>query len=213
MYQEFFGLRELPFESTPNPDFLFLTPRHREALTNLEVGVQARKGVTLMIGDYGTGKTTLARSLLQGLSRTGAYYCYVSNPTLKRDEFIEMLAAGFRLSPTARVSKTALLTEMEVALKRCAEAGGLAALILDEAQSLSDELLDEVRLLVNIETASTKLLPLVLIGHASLADRLNQPHWRQLKQRVSLRCDLQPLDLYQTAQDERAIFSSRPQGV
>jgi general secretion pathway protein A len=199
MYQEFFGLRELPFELTPNPEFLFLTPQHREALSNLELAVQARKGVTVLTGDYGTGKSTIARALLQGLDRAGAYYAYVNNPTLKRDEFIELLANSFHLSSGAKMSKTALLKEMEEALRSRADAGGLTALVVDEAQSLSDELLEEVRLLVNIETESTKLLPVILIGHPSLAERLNQPQWRQLKQRVSLRCDLQPLDLNQTA--------------
>lgn len=199
MYLEHYGLRELPFELTPNPAFLYFTPGHREALSNLQHGVQARKGLTLLIGQAGTGKTTLLRTLARGLEKAGACFFCVSHPTLTRKEFAELLAHGFGLSPQATASKAALLVEMQQALKARMDAGRLAALVVDEAQGLSDDLLEEVRLLANIETDAVKLLPIVLAGQPSLADRLNTPALWQLKQRVSLRCDLQPLKLRETA--------------
>ena len=133
MYEDFYGLRELPFELTPNPKFLFLTPEHREALSNLQHGVQARKSMTVLIGEPGTGKTTLVRALIGGLQNARAYFVYLNNPKLKREEFFELLATGFGLSPGATASKATLLKELEHALKTHAVSGRLAALIVDEA--------------------------------------------------------------------------------
>jgi type II secretory pathway predicted ATPase ExeA len=190
MYQHFFGLQELPFELTPNPRYLYLTAGHREALANLRYGLSAAKPVTVLIGEAGTGKTTLIRAALDSAECRQVRCLHLTNPTLTRDEFVETLARSFGLSDEAASSKASLLRELERQLRERRERGEITALIVDEAQRLSDELFEEVRLLANIETATDKLLPLVLAGQPELADRLNQPGLRQLKQRVALRCQL-----------------------
>jgi general secretion pathway protein A len=200
MYEAFFGLRERPFDLTPNPRFLLLTTKHREALSNLQYGLASRRGITLLIGEAGTGKTTLVRSVVGDLEGKGALIAYLNNPTLSRNEFCEFLAASYRLSSRARSSKTALLEEMSRVLGERHAAGLLTGLVIDEAQSLPLDLLEEVRLLANIETATDKLLPLVLAGQPELAERLNHPSLRQLKQRVALRCQLGPLDARETGE-------------
>ncbi|MBA2413719.1 MAG: AAA family ATPase [Burkholderiaceae bacterium] len=199
MYQDYYGLRDLPFELTPNPKFLFLSRRHSEALSNLEYGLSSAKPVTLLIGEAGTGKTTLLRTALESDRCREVRCVYLNNPALTRAEFVETLARRFDLSPRASESKAALLAELEGTLRERRAAGVITALIVDEAQSLTVELLEEVRLLANIETTTEKLLPLVLAGQPELADRLNDPALRQLKQRVALRCDLTTFDLSETA--------------
>jgi general secretion pathway protein A len=198
MYESYYGLRELPFELTANPRYLFLTARHREALSNLQYGISGRRGVTLLVGEAGTGKTTLVRAALE--SEAGQTHCvYMSNPALTREEFIEFLARAFALSDRAAASKTALLYELEPVLRARKDQGLRTALFVDEAQALPTYLLEEVRLLANIETDTEKLLSVVLAGQLQLSHRLNEPELRQLKQRVALRCDLLPLDLRETA--------------
>jgi general secretion pathway protein A len=199
MYQDFYGLRELPFELTPNPKYLFLTPRHREALSTLEYGLSTAKGITVLIGEAGTGKTTLLHAALASEECRHVDCVYLLNPTLTRDEFVEMLSVRFGLSAHASRSKAALLTELEAVLYERRQAGRVTALLIDEAQSLSDELLEEIRLLANTETATDKLLPLVLAGQPELRDRLNESNLRQLKQRVTLRCEIAPLSRQETA--------------
>lgn len=194
MYESFYGLRERPFELTPNPRFLFMTPRHREALTTLEYGLTARNGIALLVGDAGTGKTTLVHAALQSQRVQQGLAVYLNNPSLTRAEFIEFLAAGFGLSGDAARSKTRCLSDLTELLVRRHTEGGKTALVIDEAQGLPDELLEEIRLLANIESASEKLLSIVLAGQPELAVRLSQPCLRQLKQRIGLRCALAPLD-------------------
>jgi len=207
MYEPFFGLRELPFELTPNPEYLFLSARHREVLCNLQYGITARRGITVLIGDAGTGKTTLVHAALGIVQQGDARCVYLNNPTLTRAEFVEFLASEFGLSPEAQRSKSAFLRELERLLRERLASGVVSALLIDEAQSLPYELLEETRLLANMETAVEKLLPVVLAGQPELADRLNEPSLRQLKQRVALRCNLAPLDLADTA----AYIASRLQ--
>ena len=199
MYESFYGLRERPFELTPNPRFLYMTPRHREALTTLEYGLMARTGIALLVGDAGTGKTTLVHAALQAQRSEKGLAVYLNNPSLTRQEFIEFLAAGFGLSPDAARSKTRCLTELTDLLVARHAAGAMTALVIDEAQCLPDELLEEVRLLANIESASEKLLSIVLAGQPEVGARLSQPSLRQLKQRIGLRCALAPLDLKATS--------------
>ena len=203
MYEQFFGLRERPFELTPNPRYLLLTARHKEALSNLEYGVAARRGLTVLTGEAGTGKTTLVR---RAVGRTWAaraerpgVYLTISNPTLTRAEFVEYLATSLGLSPHAASSKAGFLIEIERTLLGYQREGMRVALVVDEAQSMPDELLEEIRLLANIETDTEKLLPILLVGQPELADRLNEPGLRQLKQRIALRCRLEPLELAETA--------------
>jgi general secretion pathway protein A len=200
MYEAFYGLRERPFDLTPNPRFLLLTGRHREALSNLHYGLTSRRGLTLLVGEAGTGKTTLVRAAIEQFEKQGARLAYLNNPTLTRDEFYEFVTAAFDLPPEAAQSKVRLLRELESRLVEHRAAGRMTALIIDEVQALPDELLEEVRLLANLETPSEKLLPIVLSGQPELADRLNKPSLRQLKQRVALRCELTALDARETAE-------------
>lgn len=199
LYAPFFGLRDAPFDLTPNPKFLFLTGRQREALSNLRYALSSAKGFTLILGDAGTGKTTLVRTALAMTGDTPSRYVLLNNPTLNRQEFYEFLAHELGLGPTAATSKSRFLLELQDQVTRRAAAGGITGLIVDEAQSLPHELLEEIRLLGNIETSTTKLLNIVLCGQPELADRLNESSLRQLKQRVALRCDLAPLTLAETA--------------
>src|SRR5262245_1708018 len=213
MYESFFGIEAQPFDVTPNPKYLLDTPTHREALHMLEYGVRARKGIILLLGDAGTGKTTLLRKALalrlfasaEASEGQGdgdgqpAEYVYIKNPRLATDELFEQLASGFKLPATAILSKPRFLKLLEDALVASHVAGRSPALIVDEAQALSDELVEELRLLANIESDDTKLLPLILAGQPELADRLNQHQLRQFKQRITLRCELRAFRLPETA--------------
>lgn len=199
LYGPFYGLNEAPFDLTPNPRFLFLTARQREALSNLQYALASSKGFTLILGEAGTGKTTLVRTAMASIGDTPSRYVLVNNPTLGRREFYEFLAHEFRLSEAAAASKTRFLAELQRDVEARAAAGGLTGLIIDEAQSMPHELLEEIRLLGNIETTTSKLLNIVLCGQPELADRLNETSLRQLKQRVALRCELRPLSLKEAA--------------
>jgi general secretion pathway protein A len=195
MYESYYGLNERPFDLSPDPRFLFLSSGHREALAHLQYGLSGRPGVTLLIGEAGTGKTTLVRAALQSSAGAGAQYVHLSNPTLTRQEFLQYLASGFGFTSDAAQSKTALLRELETAIALHEKDNGVLALIVDEAQSLPHGLLEEIRLLTNLESPSGRSVAVVLIGQPELAARLNDPSLRQLKQRVALRCQLSTLDL------------------
>ena len=199
MYQEFFNLQELPFELTPNPKYLYLTSHHREALSNLLYGLSSTKTITALIGEAGTGKTTLLHAALTSDRCKNVGCVYLGNPALTRDEFIEVLAYRFELSSRAQKSKAALLGELETALRDRRDRGMISALVIDEAQSMSTDLLEEIRLLANIETRHEKLLPLVLAGQPELRQRLNESALRQLKQRITLRCELPAFTVEETA--------------
>jgi general secretion pathway protein A len=199
VYEEFYGLHRRPFDLTPDSRFLYLTPQHSEALAHLEYAFIGRKGITVLVGEAGTGKTTLLRAALERVRDTNVKCAQVSNPTLKRDEFYELVAAELGLSAWAGRSKAQFLIELNLLVRAQLDAGGITALIIDEAQSMSFELLEEIRLLANIESETEKLLQVILIGQPELAGRLNAPELRQLKQRVALRCTLTPLALRETA--------------
>ena len=192
MYRPFYGLRERPFDLTPNPRFMILTDAHREALSNLDYGIASRKGMTLLIGEAGTGKTTVLRAALERQSER-VHCVYLQNPALTRPEFVEMLAMRFDLGSDAARSKTTLLVRLEQLLKERRQRDESTVLVVDEAQSLPFDLLEEIRLLVNIETNEEKLLSVVLAGQPELAALLNRAELRQLKQRIALRCELRPL--------------------
>jgi general secretion pathway protein A len=197
MYQEFYGLRSRPFDLTPDPRFLLMTPKHREALSTLQYAISGHKGVALLVGEAGTGKTTLIHAALE--TRSDGLPLLLSNPALTRAEFLEFLAEGFNLPADAATSKTRCLSALTRVLKERQAAGSMAALIIDEAQCLPDELLEEVRLLSNIEMPNEKLLSIILVGQPEIAERLNRPGQRQIKQRVGLRSTLSPLDAAETA--------------
>jgi general secretion pathway protein A len=199
MYERFYGFREAPFELTSNPRFLFLTAQHREALVNLEYGLSSAKPITLLIGEAGTGKSTLLRAALESDMCRRVSCVFLDNPILTRAEFLETLGSRFQLGAGAEKSKARLLGNLESAIRRRHSRKEITALVIDEAQALPDDILEEIRLLANMETPNQKLLPVVLAGQPELAERLNQPGLRQLKQRIALRCELKPLDLSDTA--------------
>jgi general secretion pathway protein A len=199
VYESFFGLGGLPFQLVPDPRYLFLSAHHREALSNLQYGLATAKPVTVLLGEAGTGKTTLLRSAFESDGCRHVHSVYVNNPTLTRDEFVTFLANRFGLSPEAAQSKATFLQELETLLIARQERGEITALVVDEAQCLSKALLEEIRLLANVETATEKLLPLVLVGQPELGLRLNEPGLRQFKQRIALRCEITPFDLRDTA--------------
>jgi general secretion pathway protein A len=198
MYERFYGLSDRPFDLTANPKFLFLSSKHEEALSVLLYALRAQKGVTLLIGEAGTGKSTLLRAALEAGRVPECRAVYLHNPSLSRNEFFEWLTAAIGLPREAATSKPKFLELFEAALRDRQHQGLASAIVIDEAQSLPDELLEELRLLANLETATRKLVSLVLTGQPELAVRLNQPHLRQLKQRVALRCVLAPLTREET---------------
>jgi len=198
MYEQYYGLRERPFDLSPNPRFLCFTPQHTEALTHLQYGLSGRPGITMLVGEAGTGKTTLIRAALRS-SASSSTIVHLSNPTLRREEFFDYLACGFGFTGEAGRSKVQFLRELEAALVHDTNDRHVLALVVDEAQSVPYDLLEEIRLLTNVETASGRSLALALVGQPELAGRLDEPRLRQLKQRVVLRCELTPLSLKETA--------------
>ncbi len=199
MYETFYGLRERPFELTPNPRFLFVTPRHREALINLEFGIARRKGIVVLVGEPGTGKTTVIRALMAKRREVQTKYVYLNHAIRTPAEFRQFVARSFDLSRPAEGSNTYLIQELTDRLLGYRQKTIAVAFIVDEAQSLPDELLEQIRLLTNVETTEDKLLTLALVGQPKLADRLNDEAWKQLKQRIELRSTLTPFDLHETA--------------
>lgn len=197
MYKQFFGLTKNPFEISPDPFFYHATPRHNEALANLHYGVGRRKGFIVITGEVGTGKTLLVRCLLAELRKNNIAFGYVFNPLLSTTEFLQYIMADLGLQYTGR-SKTEMLLDLNRFLIQRHARGLITALVVDEAQALRPELLEEIRLLTNLETSQQKLLQIVLMGQPELEGTLDSPGLRQLKQRVSLRCQLLPLDEEQT---------------
>jgi general secretion pathway protein A len=197
MYEAYYGLREKPFNLTPDPKFIYFTEKHCESLANLVYGIRERKGFLVLSGEVGTGKTTLVNALLDTLDRTGVLSAFVFNPMLTCTEFFEYLLADLNLKADAR-SKSQVLMKLNSLLLERYRTGQITVLIVDEAQNLSAELLEEIRLLTNLETATEKLLQIILVGQPELSLKLNSPELRQLKQRVGLRCTLDPLSLYET---------------
>ncbi len=190
MYPPVYGLAELPFELTADPRYLCLTKRQREALSVLQYGLISSRSLTLLIGEPGTGKTMLLQAALASDRCRHVHAVYLNNPTMQPDEFIRLLAMRFNLGHDAGTSKALFLDRFDQYLRNQRLMGEISALVIDEAQAISAELLDEIRLLTNIEESSVKLLPLVLAGQPGLGDRLEEPALEQVKQRVSLRCDL-----------------------
>src|SRR5262245_6550397 len=198
MYERFFGFRERPFDLTPDPRYVVLTETHREAISNIEYAIATRKAITLIIGEAGSGKTSVIRAAIER-QPAPANCVHLSSPALTRSEFVEMLAARFALRDRARKSKTVLLLELEALLRRRYSANQITVLIVDEAQGLPAALLEEIRLLANMETNNEKLLPVIMVGQPALMRQLDDPTLSQLKQRVALRCELRPLTLQETA--------------
>ncbi len=192
MYNAFFGFTESPFNLSPDPAFLYPSPQHEEALANLMYGVQSRKGFIVLTGEVGTGKTTMLECLRENLDDEGIQFAFLFNSRLTVEQFFEMIAydLDLRCKPD---SKTEVLMALNHLLLQQATAGSTAALIVDEAHDLNWDVLEEIRMLGNLENRTGKLLQIVLAGQPELDRKLDAPNLRQLKQRVVLRCSLQPL--------------------
>jgi general secretion pathway protein A len=194
MYKNFFGLRENPFNINPDPRFLHRTPRIQEALDQLTYGVQSRKGLLLLTGEVGTGKTTLINHLLDWLRQQQTPTAFIFNSHLQVNQLFDFILNDFGISTDYHLVSNMLLELNQWLIKRF-RAGSTPVLIIDEAQGLSFELLEEIRLLLNLETASEKLLQIVLVGQPELEEKLKRPEMRQFRQRIALRCNTAPLTL------------------
>jgi type II secretory pathway predicted ATPase ExeA len=197
MYKKFFGLKENPFNVNPDPRYLYLTPNTQEALACLTYGIETRKGFILLTGEVGTGKTTLINKLLEWLHKERVFTAFVFNPRLSVSQFFDFMMADFGIPCESRQKGQMLLKLNQWLLDRY-QAGERAVLVVDEAQNLSPQMLEEIRLLTNLETSTEKLLQIVLAGQPELEQKLNQPQLRQLRQRITLRAKTRQLTLEET---------------
>ncbi|HET6670623.1 MAG TPA: AAA family ATPase [Pyrinomonadaceae bacterium] len=202
MYAEFYGLKELPFALTPDPRFIYFTPSHTEVMANLHYGIESGKGLVVVTGEVGTGKTTILRWMMQRLDRT-VLVAYIFNPRLSVPEFYQHVAK--LLGVQNWETKSDLLLGLGRALETRHARGLRTVLIVDEAQGLSPHVLEEIRLLSNFESDTAKQLQIVLTGQPELREVLNSPDLRQLKQRIALRCVIKPLPTIE--ETERYITS------
>jgi len=194
MYNAFFGFSESPFSLSPDPAFFFRSDQHEEALANLVYGVQARKGFIVLTGEVGTGKTTMLECLRDYLEAQYIEFAFLFNSRLNTEQFFEMIAYDLDLQ-CSRTSKTEVLFALNQLLVEQAQDGRTVVLIVDEAHNLDWEVLEEIRLLGNLENRNGKLLQIILSGQPELDRKLDAPNLRQLKQRIVLRCTLQPFTL------------------
>jgi type II secretory pathway predicted ATPase ExeA len=197
MYHKFFGLTEDPFNMSPDPRFFYLTDTLRETLSVLSYGIKSRKGFILLTGGVGTGKTTILNVMLQWLRANSAATAFIHNPRLSPEEFLDYMMKDFGI-PTSGLQKGKHLFRLNEWLLKRHEAGQVVVLVVDEAQQLSTEMLEELRLLTNFETPTQKLLQIVLAGQPELDKTIRSPGLRQLRQRIALRCKTVPFTLEQT---------------
>ena len=197
MYERFYNLRERPFSLSPDPDYLYPSRVHQEALSYLRYGIEGHAGFIIITGEIGSGKTTLLQAALRGLDRQTSVSRLV-NTMLDARELIEAVMLDFGLEPGQGRSKPHLLRDLARYLVEQRTAGRLALLVIDEAQNLNPSALEEVRMLSNLETEKSKLLQIVLIGQPNLRDVLARPELEQLRQRVTVRYHLQALDSDET---------------
>ncbi|MHB8521088.1 MAG: ExeA family protein [Limisphaerales bacterium] len=198
MYLEYYGLTETPFDLTPNPRFLFFSAKHREAFNHLLYGIRGHKGFVQVTGEVGAGKTTLCRAMLEQLGDHVAT-ALILNPVLDADQLMKAIAMefGLKVKGLDRLETVAALNQF---LLDQVQKGHDTVLIIDEAQDLTNELLEQVRLLSNLETDDRKLLQIVLLGQPELRDRLNDYRLRQLRQRITVRYHLRPLKRWEVGQ-------------
>jgi general secretion pathway protein A len=197
MYKEFYGLRANPFNVNPDPRYLFLTRHTEEALACLTYGIQSRKGFVLLTGEVGTGKTTLINKLLEWLRLQQVATAFVFNSRLNVPNFLDYMMSDFGIPCESRTKSQILLRLYNWLLDRY-RAGETAVLIVDESQNLAEEVLEEIRMLTNLETFTEKLLQIVLVGQPELEYKLKQPQLRQLRQRLTLRARTYPFSLDET---------------
>ena len=192
MYNAYFGFSESPFSLSPDPAFFYRSQQHEEALANLIYGVQSRKGFIVLTGEVGTGKTTMLECLRDFLDTQFIEFAFIFNSRITSDQFFEMIAYDFDLR-CDRKSKTEVLFALNALLIQQTERGRTCVLIVDEAHNLEWDVLEEIRLLGNLENRQGKLLQIILAGQPELETKLDAPNLRQLKQRIVLRCTLTPL--------------------
>jgi general secretion pathway protein A len=204
MYNAFFGFTQNPFNMSPDPSFLFRSPQHEEALASLMYGVQSRKGFIAITGEVGTGKTTMLECLRDFLSAQQIAFASLFNSRLTPEQFFEFLAYDLDLRCN-RLSKTEVLLSLNNMLLERAGAGRTTVLIIDEAHNLEWDVLEEIRLLGNLENRRGKLLQIILAGQQELDRKLEAPEFRQLKQRIALRCTLRGF----SAEESSAYINSR----
>jgi len=192
MYKEFYGLTRSPFDITPDPSFIVLTPQHNEAFANLYCGLRWQKGIVVLTGEAGTGKTLLIRCLLKAMAESSIEFAYLMNTNVSAEQLLECVALDFGIGIAGK-TKAALLDDFQTFLISRHISGLTTALVIDEAHNLSVEALEEIRLLTNLETSQLKLLQVLLVGQPDLDRALDSPHLWHLKQRVALRCGLGPL--------------------
>ena len=197
MYHSFFQLRESPFNVNPDPRYLYLTKEIEEAMAGLVYGIQTRKGFVTLIGEVGTGKTTLVNRLLEWMRDQQIRAAFLFNSRIISSQLLEFILADFGIPCESR-SKTQQLMKLNHWLLERHRAGETAVLIIDEAQNLTYPVLEEIRLLTNLETTTEKLLQIVLAGQSELEEKLKLPQLRQLRQRIMLRCKTSPLTKEQT---------------
>jgi general secretion pathway protein A len=211
MYRYFYGINDFPFGACPDPRFLYKMPHVQEALACLQYGIASRKGFVVMTGEVGTGKTTLLKSVLSSFTDRRISTAFVFNPRLDALDFLEFVLADFGIPPNPRMkaglpqTKSAMLMQLNRWLIDRFRNGELCAIVVDEAQNLSWELLEEIRLLTNLETSSEKLVQIVLSGQPELEEKLRDPSVRQLRQRISLWCRTRPL----TSDESKAYIMNR----
>jgi putative secretion ATPase (PEP-CTERM system associated) len=198
MYERFYNLRERPFSLSPDPDYLYPSRVHTEALNYLRYGIEGHAAFVVVTGEIGSGKTTLLQTVLRGIDRRTSVARLV-NTTLDARELIEAVMIDFGLAPQMGQSKPAMLRELAQFLVEQRSAGRLTLLIVDEAQNLSPTALEEIRMLSNLETEKSKLIQIVMVGQPNLHDLLSRPEFEQLRQRVTVRYHLRPLDPDETA--------------
>ncbi len=197
MYLEFFQLNEFPFNVTPDPRFLFFSERHREAYDSLLYGVEHRKGFVVLTGEVGCGKTTVCRSVLNQLP-AGTHSALILNPSLTPSQLIRAILLDLGIEPKGR-DKLVHIAQLNRFLLKCLEENENVCVLIDESQNLNSQLMEQVRMLSNLETDQHKLMQIILSGQPELKERLQQPQLRQLRQRVMVHCDLEPLSAVETA--------------
>ena len=199
MYNDFFSFAESPFNVTPDPRFLFLTDSHREALASMVYGICERKGFVSIIGEVGTGKTTLIRQLLENLHGKKVETVFLYQTIITFDQMLKEILLELDI-PLGDQSKTSMIRQLnEYLIQRLARNENLA-LIIDEAQNLDPQVLEDLRLLSNLETNSSKLLQILLVGQPELEDKLSSPELRQLKQRITIGRKIRPLNVEESRQ-------------
>ncbi len=197
MYNAFFGFSQSPFNMSPDPAFLFRSAQHEEALASLIYGVQSRKGFVVLTGEVGTGKTTMLECLRDFLNSQQTAYASLFNSRLTVEQFFELLAYDLNLNCN-RLSKTEVLLSLHSLLVERAAVGRTTVLIVDEAHNLDWDVLEEIRLLGNLENRKGKLLQIIVAGQQELDRKLDAPEFRQLKQRIALRCSLHGFEMAET---------------